>query len=369
MDGGKSTGRISEYEWAKSTNGNFVTFGGNSASIQDTLEQSGIREYQLTVKANDGGSDTAFHDVLGIAPDAPYNNPLAFTGGDLALYIMNPHTDSSPTKIRSFVNLGNGISWEPRGKRLALSVMESLNQRSTIYIYDTESRHFAPMESLPGSSRSPAWNPKYPLVAYVNSDRYGGSQEDLVIHNLETGETKYLSDMAGHSGIHPDFKAEWGLSWSPDGEKLYANGSRFGSADAPWRIAVWSGIPSGSPTRTQLHSDAQLSTYFGTDAANIREGMFGLSCSPDGELIAYSLTISGIQKIAIARADGSGIVNLLPYDHVYNPCWSPGGRYLVFDTRAQDDWFNIKMTDRYGENIKNLTESSTNTYQDSAWGG
>jgi Tol biopolymer transport system component len=84
--------------------------------------------------------------------------------------------------------------------------------------------------------------------------------------------------------------------------------------------------------------------------------------SPDGEKIAYGLTVisgSGTQgDIHIMNPDGSGDVGLTTANgRDENPCWSPDGNSIVFQSE-RDGNFEIYTMSADGSNQKRLTHRS-----------
>jgi TolB protein len=87
--------------------------------------------------------------------------------------------------------------------------------------------------------------------------------------------------------------------------------------------------------------------------------------SPDGNQIAYGLTILGSSPqadIHIINKDGSGDVALTSANgRDENPCWSPDGKSIVFQSE-RDGNFEIYIMKADGSDQKRLTDNS-------AWDG
>lgn len=159
----------------------------------------------------------------------------------------------------------------------------------------------------------PAYSPDGKRLAYVSTkdgDYFG--QSALYVLDLETGEETLVQ-----AGVRT------GVSWSPDGTKLYyARG-----------------------TRNNPHWSYQFDLYVydleKEDETRLSHDWRALSpsVSPDGTQLVFVVGKDGTTNLATSNVDGSGFQVITSYEsgeQVYSPQWSPSGDRIVFDYSIKD---------------------------------
>jgi hypothetical protein len=159
----------------------------------------------------------------------------------------------------------------------------------------------------------PAYSPDGKRLAYVSSkgaDYF--SQSSLYVYDFEKKEETRVQ-----SGVRT------GMSWSPDGRRLYY----------------------GRSTRDNPHWSYQFDLYeydlAKKDEKRITCGKRAIApaVSPDGAMLVFVVNGDGTTNLAISRIDGSGFKVITPYangEQVYNPKWSPTGDRIIFDYSVKD---------------------------------
>lgn len=83
----------------------------------------------------------------------------------------------------------NTLSWAPDGTRLVLGKMEGEYRRpSDLYIYNLQSESLEKIVQTTGISWMTAWSPKGDWIAFTDDTRSGGSKDELMLINPDTGE-------------------------------------------------------------------------------------------------------------------------------------------------------------------------------------
>jgi hypothetical protein len=159
----------------------------------------------------------------------------------------------------------------------------------------------------------PAFSPDGKRLAYTSAK--GGdyfSMSSLYVYDFETNTD---------SLIMPGVRT--GVSWSPDGEKLYY----------------------GKNTRSNPHWSLQFDLYefdlATRDEKRLTEGRRASApaISPDGKTIAFVVEADGTSNLALVNIDGTGFRLLTRYtggEQVYSPKWSPSADRIVFDYSLKD---------------------------------
>jgi Tol biopolymer transport system component len=114
-----------------------------------------------------------------------------------------------------------------------------------------------------------------------------------------------------------------GMSWSPDGSKLYY--ARSGRENPHWSYQF------------DLYS-YDLKTEQENRLTHGRRAITP-AVSPDGTTIACAVSADGTSNIALMDIDGSNFRIITPYrtgEQVYNPMWSPDGSRILFDYSVKD---------------------------------
>ncbi|OVE78721.1 hypothetical protein BVY01_04580, partial [bacterium I07] len=164
-------------------------------------------------------------------------------------------------------------------------------------------------------------------------------------------------------------------SWDPTGERIALSTIFLEGENKYRRIGIYTDLFS-SPIRERLHTEEQLKAVFGKgeDYQTLGVGINGVAWSPDGDKIAsactWGLGDNAKMRIVIADANGSGNMIIIPQEHAGNPCWSPGGQYLLFSAVAPGTFiFHIYRVNRDGTGLEDLSINPQSDMVSPAWYG
>lgn len=190
----------------------------------------------------------------------------------------------------------------------------------------------------------PSWSPNGRAIAYTS---YAQGNPDIVIRELETGDTKRIS----YEGINltptwiPDGSGKMAATLSVNGDEEIYLLTEAGKIDKrltdSWGIDV---SPTFSPDGRQI---AFVSKRSGTpqiyikdiEAGEVRrltfEGSYNTEpdWSPQGDRIVYSAMNGGRADICVIGTDGEGFTQLTrDAGSNESPAWSPDGSMIVFSS-------------------------------------
>jgi Tol biopolymer transport system component len=243
------------------------------------------------------------------------------------------------------------VSWTPEGKSLAVveTGEKQLPAVSLVSLADgTVRRITTPPEGSEGDS-TPAVSPDGNTLAFVRAT--GPDSADI-----------YLCDLAGGSlrRLTFDDRAIRGIAWTPDGQDLVYAANRAGRWRL-WRLPAYGGSPreiamatgqahypaiapqgrrlayTDSPTVSAIWR-AALDAPDSGERSIIRS--LGRESAPayshDGKSIADVSDQTGADEIWVSDAEGGNRVQLtrLKGPRISRPRWSPDGRLLLFEARA-----------------------------------
>ncbi len=206
-----------------------------------------------------------------------------------------------------------------------------------------------------GKDQWPRFSPDGKWIAYY-SDKSGN--DDIYLLNLATEEERQLTDDKSSDFFH---------SWAPDSKSIVFTSERSGNRDI-WIVELSSGIPQQITNAPGPEDDAVISPdgkwlAFDSDKSGNQEiwvmpikGKYPedavqltkkgnltqvASWSPDSQFLAYEHNDArGDSSIwVIARSGGP---SMQVVDEGAMPCWSPNGKWLLYE-KTEDD---VKTTMR-----------------------
>jgi Tol biopolymer transport system component len=166
------------------------------------------------------------------------------------------------------------------------------------------------------------------------------------VYNTEAGESVIIVDLTAAQ----ETSYIWGgqlFSWHPNGAEFLFE-QRSQANPGLWLVEAHTG-------RYRLLAQPSALSY-----ANLS----GAAISPDGHILAYSISGPGIEQIWMANADGSEPHLALESNTsavVY--AWSPDGRYLLYGGEPMPEtgkgtpllpWPRLWVMDRTGQNRRSL---------------
>lgn len=297
--------------------------GGNSAAAQHA---NGDGNAAVQHKAGDGTA----------APQHGDSDPHAALQ-QLWLYpLLEGGGRGAPRRLAPAASRVRNPSWSPDGRWLAFE--SSIDGFSDIYRIDRDGRALKRLTANPEGNYEPVVSPRGDALAIASSrDRVA----ELYLLRPDGGAAQRLTRTT---------RDEWSPRWSPDGAALVFASDRDG-ADRLYLLALATGETrrlsrrdldtatveeaptwsadgrriayvlrrAGEPSRVIIadlanNTDVELSG--GDTAADAGEPAF----SPDGRYLALGVTRGPDAQIRLARADGSGAVQVT---HGRGPNWHP----------------------------------------------
>jgi Tol biopolymer transport system component len=234
-------------------------------------------------------------------PMSPAPAPMAISLIDLTAHDVN-ELNLPPEPYDS-------ISMSPDETRIAFG--NERDKEWTIYTYVISPTNQPQPLTSDGHNRYPAWTRDSKRLAFQSTR--GKERDEAVWWQAADGSdepTRLTTPEPGESHV-PE-------SWSKDGTLLYSV-TKDGKVSL-WTLPVRNGQPGKKEQFGQSTSTHPMSGQF----------------SPDGTLIAYTLTERGTTTVCVERFPTSGRKCLPPRggDSPKHPRWSPDSRKLFYDPRV-----------------------------------
>ncbi len=289
---------------------------------------------------------------------------------DSGIYLIPP-TGGPERKLAARTALPlfvNEMSWSPDGKNLAYTDVDQgqprnpgLNGRLQLFLLSLDTLQETRIETNCGFVTAPRYSPSGKFLAFVCFDT--SSSSSLRLLRLKDGTLAQL--LKRDEGISD-------IAWSRDERRIvFSSESNYGalwetSLARPSQIEI---LPVGHDA-TELAAvplGPGLAYVQGSSNVNIwRLDLLALptqtrklvastrdqiapSISPDGSMIAFESTRSGVREIWVCDADGSNAqkVTDLRQPSTGTPRWSPDGKLIAFDSRAGGE-ANVWVVDPRG---------------------
>jgi len=192
----------------------------------------------------------------------------------------------------------------PDGKRLAVIV--GTIGRSDIWTYELDRKVFSRL-TFEGHAASPAWAPDGKSIYYFDIDP-------------ATLTSKLLRKPVDGSGQ--------AVALATLGGRVY-----LGFMDPQERFAVVMQVPKGQAANSDVLRVPLQPAGASVPIAATAAIEYAPAVSPDGRLVAYVSTVSGVQEIWVRELDGTGQWQISTSSGI-GPRWSADGRELFFKNDA-----------------------------------
>jgi Tol biopolymer transport system component/DNA-binding winged helix-turn-helix (wHTH) protein len=279
-----------------------------------------------------------------------------------------------------------GLDWSPDGRYFAISDSEGPNQPTGIYLL--------PSTGLPGngSGRRPLSRPGKEENVFDTFPRYSpdGRFVAFVRWWSDFQSDIFLVEVAGSriSRLTFDQSSISDLDWSTDGQRILFTSVRKGNQRL-WQIGAGGGTPelvpgapydiknftispeNGGLAFTNLIEDSSISLHElpasgpGRRRCSINSSRTEMDpqFSPDGRMLTFASTRSGMAEIWIAAADCTNPRRLTTLNEVGigSAKWSPDGKMLAFN-RFSNGNGEIYTINREGADLRPLTRHAANDF-------
>ncbi len=289
------------------------------------------------------------------------------------VFILDGPGDASPTQLSFQPGQHRHPAWSPDLKTIAYARWNTTNDEK-VFLDDLSDPGPANQRIGPHASNvkddRPSWNPAGTRIAYESEVTDGSGQMDILITNVETGNTINLTNSANQIEGKP--------VWSPDGKTIYYSRRGLASTDddilmeasdnsqTVGSFVVFSAAaeyqPALSPDGKELcftrgpfgsaNADVYKVASDGsgpqTDISDSALGAYNCAWSPDGEQIAFVEGVFTSGALKVKNSDDTGTSTLLTPDVAQhfdgNPDWAPkhparcdGKPATIAGTDSRDD--------------------------------
>lgn len=259
---------------------------------------------------------------------SPIGNKIAVTAYSdtkniSKIYILDVETQEYQQILGTSYGIIVALGWSPDGKNVIFSSEEGTKEyKPGIWLYDIERN--TPPEYLSGGY-SAAWSPFGDSIAIFEIARESSSWDiSLHVHSSDLSRDEILYQAHG--------KYIYGLSWSPDGQRLVFAFSPEGRLDAV-NIYV---LDVASRKITQMTSSGR--------------NLFPV-WSPRGNVIAYVIEESENKSSLYLQNLNNGCGQVVPdLTEVSNPTWSPDGKYIAF-IHGLGGVYKLDLSQVFGESF------------------
>lgn len=207
----------------------------------------------------------------------------------------------SPRRLAGPARIHGALAWSPDARSIAFAVTDARGAR-TVRVVDVDSGREQTLD--PGYA--PAWSPDGRHLAFLDGRR---GHPEVYVRPVGGGAPRRLP--TPFTGVVPGVT---GFAWSPDGRRI-AYASRSGPAQEEIQV---------------LDVDGDAIRWLATG--------YGPVWSPDGTLLAFTVSRVGSARVAVAPARGGAVRALTDQRRIgVRPVWSPDGAYLAFITILDGD--------------------------------
>jgi Tol biopolymer transport system component len=299
------------------------------------------------------------------------------------IYIV-PAAGGTPRKIAED---GEGVSWSPDGKTLALSGLPPDSGGIFLAALTTgkRTRLTRPEQYI---DHYPVFSPDGQWIAFTRSVDWSASELFVVRSRGATPQQLTF-----------DRRPIYGEAWTADGKEIVFSSNRAGGGESLWRIPVAGGAPrrvsatlwgayypaispqGGRGLYTESYEDTNIYSSDGSGfAGQFAPERFGTpklliassrrddspNIAPTDGRIAFVSTRSGDEEIWIYDGSGGQLRQLTAFRGPVTgtPRWSPDGRWIVFDSVAAGNP-NIYLISPQGGTPRRLTNGPFGNYMPS----
>ncbi|MFT3890216.1 MAG: hypothetical protein QM730_01165 [Anaerolineales bacterium] len=320
-----------------------------SRIVYSLFDTDGI--YIHTVDA-DGQNDIRLtgNDCLGALPSWSVDGSLiayyCYDRDKVTLWVMKQDGSDahSVTELPDFVLL----SWSPDNQHIAYYAPQPDGGENDIYVLDISSAETVNLtKDLPVWDAFPDWSPDGSLIAFVSDRAPGGKALDDVWVMKPDG-----SNLVNLTNNGEDWEDHY-PAWSPDGKSIAFFRSSFFEPSEGGPAGLWAMDPDGK----NQHLVTAINGFRASGAP---------VWSPDGQSLAYTFELDGVENVWVVSAAGGDPVNVSDMpgskSHV---SWSPDSQALIFtNDNDADDTLQIYLALPDGSDTHLLLEHERYAFGD-----
>lgn len=219
--------------------------------------------------------------------------------GDFAGYVVDS-AGGEPTRITP-PGLGavTDLAWSPDGRSMAFATSAGVD--GEVWIVAADGTGARRVTELAGATQ-PAWSPDGRALA-ISAQPVGASSADIHVVDVESGDDERVASTEHRDGFPV---------WAPDGASVYFvaevpnDDADGGAADDILRVDLDGGGPV-AVTADPISIESELAV------------------TPDGELVAFSVTRLGDKEVFVANGDGTGAIPVSRSERLDAfAAWRPG---------------------------------------------
>ena len=235
--------------------------------------------------------------------------------------VMSSRPDG--TDVRQLASLPGGLdrmTWSPDGSQLLVGHSETDYTGLKVAVVNADGSGAHGLD-VGMTADYASWRPDGSQIVFRGHDIAGGTSSAFIVDS--EGRNPRRLDIETTQDV--DFE---GLAWSPDGRHLsFMSAGSLGGADGPpgWQIGI------ADIDQQGLVTDLRRMRF---DKESFDE--MHAAWSPDSTYLAFQMEKEGVNQVAIANADGTGLRMVGPRTVDRNGlgyAWAPDGRTLLIASR------------------------------------
>jgi TolB protein len=259
--------------------------------------------------------------------DSSYVDKIAFDSersGNDEIYTMN--IDGTGLKRLTFQSAPDQCpAFSPDGTKIAFASKRDGNYQ--LYVMDSNGSNQQRIIATTTNDLHPAWSPDGAKIVYAVFTSSSYDDGEIFMINSDGSDAHQLTDTPASNQL-PD--------WSPDGSRVLFTSTRDGNHE----LYVMGTSGQNQQCLTNSPADEILARW-----------------SPDGTKIAYCVVDFELMhaQVHLMNADGTGDTVLTSLGDVNeDPCWSPDGESIVFQS-TRDGNYEVYIMNADGSDQRRVT--------------
>jgi len=313
------------------------------------------------------------------APSFSHDNKnIAYLNNDngtLQLYLINKDNG----EIKQLTNYNCSLefaSFSPVENKILFGMSKDGNERTQFYTLDLQTNIINNITQVDAKHNFGGWSMDGKLISYSTNER-NGTDFDVYVHNIYTGERKCLFDKGGWCesfGFSPNNKilVVGRFNSNIDGELFLVslNNNQIQQINPDKQVLYmrpsWLPDSSGFYFVNDFNSDIPKLTYFNinkfemNDVLIPKSNLAGVSLTNDGKDLALILNEEGYYRLYVYKVSEFSLLNTsnFPHGFIGKISWSNDGKYLTFSYQNSKKNPDVYVWEKETGDIKQLTNSN-----------